>query len=232
MNDGMNNSKTIHITYGAIIFIILGLVAVAFFIWYPLQDTKTATADIGDLPDPATFLYGSDLNSFNSIEQHAREHLVNEALPQLIKEVMEPGQQPTEADVEFLTTKLVRLFKQTHDEIEDQRNRMASTQSLGSPCSYTSTLYSYNNRVVISQHSQCDAQMASMTSGARLRSPDGDTGSWRIEQRFHTKSTSISTSRAHQSGCWVGWGTGSATPENDGPNPSPGAGDQQHRSCY
>ncbi len=123
--------------------------AAAFFIWYPLQNVKGAKADIEDLPHPSTFLQGDDLNGFNAIETHAREYLLSEALPQLIDEVMDLGQEPTQADVEFLTTKLVRLFKETHDGIEAQRTLMmsgtrssgsAATKSLGSPCSYTSTL--------------------------------------------------------------------------------------------
>ena len=43
---------------------------------------------------------------------------------------------------------------------------------------------------------------------------------------------SLSKAADEEQGCWNGWGAGSATPENDGPNPSPGAGDDQLEECY
>ncbi len=232
MNTGMNNGKTIHITYGAIIFILLGLLAAAFFIWYPLQNVKTAKADLGNLPHPTTFLQGTDLDSYNSLESDSREYLLSDALPQLISEVFDAGQEPTNTDVEFLTIQLVRLFKQSHDDIEEKKRLRQLTQALGSPCSYNTSLYSYNNKVIVSQHSQCATQMASMTASVWLKGPGGYSSGWRMIVNHHTTSASLSKSHTKAAGCWNGWGAGSATPENDGENPMPGAGDRQLEECY
>ncbi len=230
-----NNGKGIHIAYGTAIFIILGLVAVAFFIWYPLQNVREAKADIDNLPHPTTFLQGTDLNSFNAIETHARDYMLAEALPQLIDEVFDVGQEPTEDDVEFLTVKLVRLYKEAHDGIEAQKQALITsanlTQDTISACSYNTSLFSYNNKVVVSHHSQCEHQMASISAGVWLKGPGYSSG-WLHYVRHQAKSASLSKSRSLSSGCWNGWGAGAASPENDGPNPSPGTGDRQLKECY
>ena len=213
--------------------------AVAFFVWYPLQDTKTATADIGDLPDPTTFLYGSDLNSFNSLEQHAREDLMAEAVPQLISVIFDVGEEPTEDDVKYLTTIMVRLFKQVHDGIEAQKlilqtqaSDLTQDNDATSACDYGTSLFSYNNKVSGAHHAQCEDLMASSGAGVWLTGPGGYDSGLSHYIRHHKRSASLSEAEDLQSGCWNGWGAGGATPENDGPNPSPGAGDDQLERCY
>ena len=204
----------------------------------PVVDEGGGTTQVPGNLNPENVLTGDDLANWNALTGDAREYLKAEALPQLIDEIFDVGDDPTEDDVEYLTIIMVRLFKKGHDALEAQKlllqttAKSSTTQDTTSACSYSTSLFSYNNKVAVSHHAQCAHQMASIGASVWLTGPNGYSSGWSHYLRHHKKSASLSRARDEEEGCWNGWGAGSATPENDGPNPSPGAGDDQLEECY
>ncbi len=85
--------------------------------------------------------------------------------------------------------------------------------------------------VYVGHVARCNATMAAMQAGVLLKGP-GYWSGWQNYIRFYTRSALAFTSYGYDPNtCWLGWGHGSATPTNNGPNPSPSNGGQQMSHC-
>lgn len=85
--------------------------------------------------------------------------------------------------------------------------------------------------VYVGHVARCDATMAAMEAAVLLKGP-GYWSGWQSYLYHYTRSALAFTSHGYDPDtCWLGGGAGSATPMDNGPNPSPSGGDRQLRLC-
>lgn len=227
-----------------IILAVLGVFAMAVTSMSILQ-VETAEAQTPERVNPEQVLGAGDVRLYNSLPPDTRRVIEYEIVPQLLAEARSgPLRGITgaayDAEVRALVAFVVRAEKESQDAL--MRAMPSATPSMFgfmqigpssyyTRCSYTTSMGASRLVVYAAHVTRCDARMAAVLSGVRLKGPGYDSG-WQNQRNSNARSVRSYTSHGYRPGtCWQGWGGGSATPRNDGPNPSPGAGDRQLSRC-
>ena len=143
-----------------------------------------------------------------------------------------------DAEVRALVKFVVATAKEAQDALEraianhtHEGTRMRALTGHFTPCSYVTSMGSSSLVVYVGHVARCNATMAAMQAGVLLKGP-GYWSGWQDYVYHYTRSALAFTSHGYDPDtCWQGWGHGSATPTNNGPNPSPSNGGQQMSLC-
>ena len=227
-----------------IILAVLGVFAMAVTSMSILQ-VGTAEAQTPERINPEQVLGAGDVRLYNSLPPDIRRVIEYEIVPQLLAEARSgPLRGITgeayDAEVRALVAFVVRAEKESQDAL--MRAMPSSTPSMFgfmqiapsshfTTCSYTTSMGASGLVVYVAHVSSCNAGMATINAGVRLKGPGYDSGPVNQRSRYAWSARAY-TSHGYQPGtCWTGWGTGSATPRNSGPVPRPGGGGQQLSRC-
>ena len=180
---------------------------------------------------------------YNSLTPDVKSIIRNETVPQLLAEVKAgPLRGVTgelyDAEVRALVEFVVATAKEAQDALEraianhtHEGIRMRALTGHFTSCSYTTSMGSSSLVVYVGHVARCDATMAVMEAGVLLKGP-GYWSGWRDYRYTIARSALGFTSHGYDPDtCWQGWGHGSATPMDDGPNPSPSNGGRSLRLC-
>ena len=205
----------------------------------------TADAQAPERVNPEQVLGAGDIRLYNSLPPDIQSVIKNEIVPQLLADARSgPLRGITgeayDAEVRALVAFVVRAEKESQDAL--MRAMRSATPSvvgfmqIGQPasynteCTYTTSMGASDLVVYVAHVSSCGARMAEINAGVWLKGQ----GYNKVVSQRNTNARSARAFAGHGSQpgtCWQGWGSGSATPRNDGPVPGPAVGSQQLSRC-
>ena len=208
-----------------------------------LLPAETAEAKSPERINPEQVLSAEGVRVYNSLTPDVKLIIRNSTVPQLLAEVKAgPLRGVTgelyDAEVRALVEFVVATARKAQDALEwaianhtHEGIRMRALTGHFTPCSYVTSMGSSSLVVYVGHVARCNATMAAMHAGVLLKGPIYWSG-WQDYVYYNTMSALAFTSYYRiPNTCWLGWGHGSATPTNNGPNPSPSNGGQQMSHC-